>query len=267
VPSASFLRRGVSIGMADAVQPIQRNLYQKNDGEIAGFYCDGRGTLYSEQLKRLSYVSSDVPLQAQLSARRAVGEGAYRTLHPMHMWTTPSCPRGRNDEPTFTQTYGRTQLPSSPTSITAVHERLYSPAKVQSRPSPKPVSTPAEVLADSAFDAGRFEEAIRQYTLGLTTASSLYAYEKRCAALAHVGRYQEALRDAEFILWSGGGSSPSAQLRVKVIKDFLRAKSKTAPGYQNGTATLICALTPRLHRQWRSITPSPYTYTGRPPTM
>ena len=90
---------------------------------------------------------------------------------------------------------------------------------------------------------------------------TLFAYEKRCAAYAHLGRYTEALADAEFILKNGppGGEQPAARMRVKAIKDFLKRRTDTGPGHHHATATLMCLLTPREHRQWRSVTPSPYT--------
>ena len=52
---------------------------------------------------------------------------------------------------------------------------------------------------------------------------------------------------------------PAARFRVKAIKDYLRKKTDTGPGHHHATATLMCILTPREHRQWRSVTPSPYT--------
>jgi hypothetical protein len=146
-------------------------------------------------------------------------------------------------------------------SETPVHERLFSPSKSLDRaPSRTPV-TQAEQTGDAFFTQGAFGDAIRQYTLGIAQRPSLYAYEKRCAAYAHVGRYQHALADAEFILHNGpaGGEVPAARLRVKAINDFLKAKGVHSAGHEHATATLMTLLTPRDHRQWRSTTPSPYT--------
>lgn len=70
------------------------------------------------------------------------------------------------------------------------------------------------------------------FTLGIQQKPTLFAYEKRCAAFAHLGRYSEALMDAEFILKNGppGGEQPAARLRVKAINDFLRKRDDTGPG-------------------------------------
>ena len=105
---------------------------------------------------------------------------------------------------------------------------------------------------------GRDLSSHRRYTLGIGQKPNTHAFEKRCAAYAHVGRYKEALADAEHVLKLDG--SPASKLRVKTIKDFLRVKNEaTSPGHEHAAATLICTLTPREHRQWRSVTPSPYT--------
>jgi len=242
--------------MADAVQPIQRNIYRNKTGELAGVYRDGSGVEYSQQLKKLSWpIASDLPTQAQNSARRAVAEGRYSSLHPMKIYQEREI-----DAPTFSETYGTFGIRSDgdPKSISA-HERLFVPSKSL---KPNVLRTPtsqAEIAADQAFSNGRFQEAIRQYTLGIAQKPSLFAYEKRCAAYAHIGKYKEALADAEFILTHGppGGELPSARLRVKAISDFL-TKGVTAPGHDHAMATLMCGLTPREHRQWRA-TPATYT--------
>ena len=86
--------------MADSVQPIQRNIYRNKDGELAGAYRDGTGIQYKEQLKKLSWpIASDVPVHAQLSARKTVADGTYSTLHPMQFYQTREI-----DEPTFSET-------------------------------------------------------------------------------------------------------------------------------------------------------------------
>ena len=147
-----------------------------------------------------------------------------------------------------------------PKAISA-HHRLFVPSKSLKPNVTRLPTSQAEIAADNAFTHGRFDEAIRQYTLGIAQKPSLFAYEKRCAVYAHIGKYKDALTDAEFILKNGppGGEMPSARLRVKAINDFLRQKGDTAPGHDHATATLMCSLTPREHRQWRSTTPSPYT--------
>lgn len=239
--------------MSDSVQPIQRNLYQTG---VTGTYRDGTGVVYSDQLQRLSWpISADLPTQAQRSARMGVESGRYSTLHPMQFYQTREI-----DEPTFTETYGKFGILDSESKLPA-HERLFNPSKSLFKPGLRHPSSQAEMAGDEAFSRGHFEDAVRQYTLGLAQKPSLSAYEKRCACYAHIGRYTEALADAEFILknGAGGGELPSARLRVKAIKDFLKQKYDTSPGHEHATATLMCALTPREHRQWRSTTPSPYT--------
>ena len=78
----------------------------------------------------------------------------------------------------------------------------------------------------------------------------------------HVGRYREALSDAKYILSNGpqaeGESGPNKQ-RVKAIETFLANKEVGAKGFQEAPATLMCLLTPKGLRQWRTFTPSTYT--------
>ena len=113
-------------GMADSVQPTQRNLYQKG---VTGTYRDGTGTLYTEQLKKLSWpISSDVPTHAQHSAKKAVDEGAYSTLHPMSFVQTREI-----DEPTFSETYGNFGIRSD------VRRRPAHPPASCLPPSPHPL--------------------------------------------------------------------------------------------------------------------------------
>lgn len=239
--------------MADSVQSVQRNLYRNDIGK----YRDGAGMQYGDQLHKLSWpVSHDMPTHAQNSARGGVEAGLYSTLHPMSFYATREI-----DEPTFKEVYGTFGIRADGNPEITVHDRLFVPSKALSRGSSRPPSSQAEAAADGALTSGHFNEAIRQYTLSIAQRPSLAAYEKRCAAYAHIGRYKEALADAQLILNNGpgGGELPSARLRVKCIKDFLKQKGDTAPGHDHATATLMCALTPREHRQWRSTTPSPYT--------
>ena len=85
----------------------------------------------------------------------------------------------------------------------------------------------------------------------------MYAYEKRCAAFAELGRIREALTDAEFILkWTT--DKGSALARVKAIKDYMRRMDNFEPGYHQATTTLICLLRPREHRQLTQSRPSTY---------
>ena len=110
---------------------------------------------------------------------------------------------------------------------------------------------------DTAFAAGLLDQAIDKYTLALTQKPTLICYEKRCAAWAHVGRYKEALKDAEYIL-ARTPDNARASLRVKNIRDFMSAKDNSMPGYKNSHVTLLCSITPRDLRQWRASGPALY---------
>ena len=63
---------------------------------------------------------------------------------------------------------------------------------------------------------GHFGEAVRLYSQGIGENPNIFAYEKRCSALAHMGKYKEALADAHAIL-TMEPSMAKARLRVKVI--------------------------------------------------
>ena len=138
-----------------------------------------------------------------------------------------------------------------------VHTRLFVPSKTVARPMSRQASSRPEVDGDTAFAAGRLDEAIDKYTLALTQKPTLICYEKRCAAWAHVGRYKHALQDAEYIL-ARTPDNARASLRVKNIRDFMSAKANSMPGYKNSHVTLLCSITPRDLRQWRASGPALY---------
>ena len=97
-----------------------------------------------------------------------------------------------------------------------------------------------------------------------TVQPNLFAYEKRCAAYAELGRYREALEDAEFILANCVRDElGAARMRVKAIKDFMKKMDNFDPGYHHAVSTLVCLLRPREHRQLVQSSPSTY---GRPDT-
>jgi len=238
--------------MADLCQAAQRNMYNKGAFE----YRDGTGASYNKQLHKLSWpVGPDVPKHAQQSSQREMREGKYSTLHPMKFVQTLD-----QFEPSFTQTYGSFGIRTTSDGANAVYDRLFTPSKSLTRPSTRGAASFAEEAADEAFTNGRVQQSISMYTVAIKQKPTLYAYEKRCAALAHVGKYKEALADAEFILNNGppGGEAPAARFRVKAIKDYLKIKDDFGPGHHHANATLMCTLTPRDHRQWRSTTPSTY---------
>ena len=98
---------------------------------------------------------------------------------------------------------------------------------------------------------GNFQEQLNNLNAAIAQQPDLFKYEKRCAAYAEVGRYRDALNDAQFILdHSDGQSRGSALMRVKALKDFMRRTDNFEAGYHNATSTLICLLRPREMRQY-----------------
>ena len=85
---------------------------------------------------------------------------------------------------------------------------------------------------------------------------TLLAYEKRCAAYAHVGKYKKALADAQHVLLHE--NSARAANRVKTLEGFLAAQAAGDKGSEGGAVTLCLTLTPRELRQWRAQGPSLY---------
>lgn len=234
--------------MADAVQPQQRNLYQTKFAHLE--YRDGLGNSYNEQLRLQSWpIVDDVPPQAQPSASAQVMAGEYNPLHPNIQRT--------GSDLSFMQTHGGKLDRVEADPAAPVHSRLFVPSRTLARPPSRPASSRPELDGDDAFAAGRLDEAIEKYTLALTQKPTLVCYEKRCAAWAHVGRYKQALADAEYIMARQPGNA-RAELRVKNIKNFLDCKANSTPGYKNSHVTLLCALTPRDLRQWRASGPSLY---------
>jgi len=241
--------------MADAVNAHQRNLYQKKFFHLA--YLNGEGKTYNEQLRALSWpVSSDLPDHAQRSVQ-PLNQAEYNTIHPMTFTQNK-----KHYETSFANSYGSFGMHVPAVPALSVHDRLYNPSRtVTSSFYKNPVSN-LEVTADEAFSDGRFHEAIKGYTQAIRTKASLFVYEKRCAAYAHVGKYTEALEDAQFVLANGPQTeteSGPARARVKALEEFLSKRKHSIKGYTEAPATLVCLLTPRDIRQWRSKTPATYT--------
>ena len=221
--------------MSDAVNAHQRNLYQKKffnmsytDGRVrerrhnsrarcygfcaacaclplpcASTHLSGRmgsqGATYDKQLRRLSWpVPSDVPTHAQESSQKNIEAGAYDTLHPMNYAT-----HMETYESSFKNSYASFGMHIDAIPSLSVYDRLFTPTRSLGKTSYKHPVTRTEISADEAFASGQYEKAIRLFTQAIAQKSSLFAYEKRCAALAHVGRYQDALADAYYILRHG----------------------------------------------------------------
>jgi len=241
--------------MADAANAHQRNLYQKKFQNMG--YVDGRGVGYAQQLRKLSWpIATDLPAHAQVSAQPLIAT-AYNSLHPMEFSHARE-----TYETSFANTYGSFGMHVETSPKQSCHQRLFTPTRSVQRPGYKHAVTQAEQQADAAFASGQYELAVRGYTQAIAHKASLYVYEKRCAALAHIGRYREALADAQYILKNGpqgeAESGPNKQ-RVKSIQSFLANQNVGSKGFHEAAATLMCLLTPREHRQWRSTTPSTYT--------
>jgi len=237
--------------MSDSVQPQQRNLYQTKFAHLE--YRDGKGTSYKEQLRQLSWaVPDDVPAHAQRSAMGSIAAGKYDTLHP-------NAAAVKDGELSFMQTHGgrgeHAMSESDPQ--LPVHTRLFVPSKTVSRPPSRYAASRPELDGDEAFTKGNLNAAINCYTLALAQKPTLLCYEKRCAAWAHVGKSEAAMRDAEYVL--ARENSPSARLRVKNIQDFVDSKANCLPGYKAAHITLVCSLTPKELRQWRASGPSVYS--------
>ena len=233
--------------MADAIQPATRNLYQKKFAFLE--YRDGAGHSYAEQIRLQSWPNNeDVPPQAQPSSREIIESGGYDLVHPkiIRLGAIPN----------FMQTYKPRSHIAEANPRAPVHERLYTPSRTVSRPPSRSAASRPEVDADSDFRAGALDSAIAKYSIGIGQRPTLLAYEKRCAAWAHVGKYKKALADAEHVLKHE--NSARAANRVKTIEAFLAGQRAAGPGTRNAHVTLCLALTPRELRQWRSQGPSLY---------
>lgn len=245
--------------MADASNPHQRNLYQQRFNVLT--YRDGRGKTYDTQLKKLSWpINTDVPTHAQDSSTADVQAGAYNTLHPMEFTHN-----AEKYESSFANSYGNFGMHVDAARALPVHERLFTPSKSQARVPGSPTKcavSQAELLADQYMSDGEYGKAIHAYTQAISQKASLFCYEKRCAAFAHVGRYHDALRDAQHIAAngpSGETESGPARRRIKALEDFMANSNNFKVGYKEGAATLVTLLTPKTQRQWRSGTPSAYS--------
>jgi tetratricopeptide (TPR) repeat protein len=256
--------------MADAANSAQRNLYPRHDGRrFTSQYKDGNGLDYNEQLRRFSWNNNyDVPAIGQRSAAMHIPElashnGFRNSNHFLHPTRFTSL--RHSDHLSYAKSNPELGLLINTNPKAKVHDRLYLASRKEQRPSTREVhGGRLELAADVAFKNGEAEDAVPLYSKAIKATPSLYAYEKRCAGLAELGRYREALEDAQFIL---DNSSPAdrgaALMRVKAIKDFMSRQNDFSPGYHQATTTLVCLLRPREHRQLVQSHPSTY---GRPHT-
>lgn len=255
--------------MADAVNAAQRNLYPRHDGtRYAAAYKDGRGMVYNESLRKLSWpVCTDVPGVGQRSstAQIPVLKKVYGFTHgKQYLHPTTYTALRHTDHLSFSKSMGNLGIGNLADPNANVYNRLYLGSKSQMRPGMRQSQGRFEMAGDVAFKNCTPVDAVELYTRAIAQAPAgkpnLFAYEKRCAAMAETGRYREALDDAQYILdWAEPGERGSALMRVKTLKDFLKRTGNFEEGYHNATSTLICLLRPREHRQLVQSNPSSYS--------
>lgn len=230
---------------------------------MAGLYVNGLGQTYEEVIRKQSFpIVNDVPAHAQRRARpltagaatRRRPNGAYHTLHPMEYMLAQ-----QEDAASFAKVYGNFGIRTDGDPDAPVHERLYTPSKTVG--NRRFAASQPEKAGDQAFGHGKIDEAVRQYSIAarqmaLDLPRLNLILEKRCAALAHLGRYGEALKDAARIE-STEYDNPAARLRVKCIHDF-NARRGVEKGSDHMAATLMVQLTPPSLKMWRAATPSAY---------
>jgi len=225
--------------MADACQPMQRNLYQTKFAHLE--YRNGQGIAYDEHLRSLSWsVSDDVPAKAQKSVANL-----------------PFAPT-KDISVSIMDTHKPITTGPQASAADPVHLRLSSSSKSFARPPSRggPCS-PTEEEADKDFAAGRIGMAVAKYTDAIAKKPTLFAHEKRCAAYAHLGKYEKALEDAKYVLGQPG-AQPKARLRVNLIEDFLLARKNCTTGYETAHVTLLTNITPTELKVWKTTKPSVY---------
>jgi len=257
--------------MADACNAVQRNIYPRHDGSrYAPFYRNGQGQNYSESLRKLSWpVPSDIPAIGQKSAVLHLPEVKH-----IHHWTdgeqflhpTQYGKLRHTDHLSFSKSHGKLGVGRLANPTENVFNRLYLGSKTMSRPITRQAKGQAEMAGDVAFSNGESANAIDMYTKVIKSMKpgelNLFAFQKRCAALAEMGRYREAMADAQFILDNSEGNERGpALLRVKTLKDYMKRMNNFESVYHSSTSTLICLLRPQEHRQL--VASNPCTY-GRP---
>ena len=111
--------------MADACQAQQRNLYR----EDVTSYRDGAGTLYMDQLHKVSWsIPTDVPYHAQFSRQPMIKQGDYMTMHPMEFMS-----KGDWKADSFANTYGSFGIRSDVRRAPRARARLASDRREPSR--------------------------------------------------------------------------------------------------------------------------------------
>jgi len=257
--------------MADACNPVQRNLYPRRDGtRFTPEYQTGHGgSTYNDSLRKLSWsVPTDVTPIGQRSAGVQLPE--LEEVHQYKLGTHFLHPTQYNkmrhtDHLSFSKSMGTLGLGTLADPKNAVFDRLYVGSKSQASLGMRVPQGRMEMAGDIAFKNGSADDAVALYTKAIGQKPDLFKYEKRCVAYAELGRYRDALNDAQHILdHSDGATRGAALMRVKALKDFMKRMDNFEAGYHNATSTLICLLRPREHRQLVASHPSTF---GRPSTV
>jgi len=106
-----------------------------------------------------------------------------------------------------------------------------------------------EVEGDALFMGGKFAAALSKYNAAMATRHhDIGLLTKRCAVLAHLGKYEDALMDA-VTLCQCEGSSKSIN-RKKALEKQIEVVKSAGVGYENSHITLLHLITPPAFKQW-----------------
>ena len=247
------------------VHSVQRNM--ESD------YCHGKGMKYSESLRRLAYTTEfSVPAIGQkscitqlpiLQKHHGLSDGVIY-LHP-----TEYLKLRHSDHLSFSKSMSDLGAGTLGNPKSTVFDRLYIGTRSNARQNKRQASGSFEWAGDIAFKNSDSLDAVELYSKAIKQAPAgfpnLFAHEKRCVCNAELGRFREALADAEYIAKNcEPGKQSVALMRVKALKDYMKRMNNFDAGYHQATSTLICLLRPREHRQLVASIPSTY---GRPASV
>eukprot|EP00658_Telonema_sp_P-2_P052543 TRINITY_DN4076_c0_g2_i10.p1 TRINITY_DN4076_c0_g2~~TRINITY_DN4076_c0_g2_i10.p1 ORF type:complete len:270 (+),score=64.60 TRINITY_DN4076_c0_g2_i10:40-849(+) len=264
--------------MADRAQGIQRNLYHQAASE---YRVDGRKTYGNEYMRRLAFVPSDLPPQAQKNNKFS---DRYDSLHPTaHLGRDLGrtggavCPRSKAQRissydfsrpgtggKTLTLastiylgpeslTTRRSPVPQIPTTLMSTNGGLVLTQRTSPRNVHMPVGfrrAPAvprsdqERLANDCFITKQYKRAADYLSLAIAVDpnnASLYA--KRAAAKAHLGLFAEAHDDTRSAVTLNPSSS-KARFRLKAVEDYVAKLKDAPPGWDGGHMTCLLYTSP-----------------------
>ena len=148
------------------------------------------------------------------------------------------------DHLSFSKSMGTLGLGTLADPKNAVFDRLYVGSKSQASLGMRVPQGRMEMAGDIAFKNGSADDAVALYTKAIGQKPDLFKYEKRCVAYAELGRYRDALNDAQHILdHSDGATRGAALMRVKALKDFMKRMDNFEAGYRASNIPLA----PPLH--------------------